>query len=187
MLCPNCESEKLDWNMTFSGREAIGPTRDIQDDNIFKAVIKLIWLLISKMTFSEISCQTCHSTFMAIKAHSIQVLWGFAITGGLIGLFTGPIPGTSCFLLILELVMLVAIGLVNRTSIHIAELGCAMMLIMSITQLLKSLALIASVEIMTFIPGFGYLGQTLVGFTFIFLFGLALDSYYTAKRSQAGA
>ncbi len=181
MRCPSCESSSIDSDAKVHSHQAAGPARSFREGATAIGVLKVVWLMISKLTFSEWGCRECSSTFRVYEVKSMKILFSYAVIAGFIGLFTGPIPGTSFFLFCLEILMIISLGKANGQKIHVTEVGCVMLLVYSVAQSLKVLA----VELLAFIPFIGYGAQAVIGFSFVFLLGLAVDAYYTLRADRA--
>ena len=181
MRCPSCDSPSLVSQVEFQSHQGAGVARSFNEGNVAMGVLKLMWIMISKYAVAEWTCRSCSQSFRSYEIASMKTILIYAVVAGLIGFFTGPMPGTSFLLFCLEVLLIVSVSKVNKQAIHIAEIGCLMVFIIMIVQGLKMLV----VELLILVPFLGYGVQALIGFSFVLLLGMALDAYYTVKARRA--
>ena len=107
---------------------------------------------------------------------SLSVL-GYMIAAAIIAVATAPIPGTSMFLLVLELWMIANIAKRRGHQLHLGEVSTVGGMIFTASEFLKAL----SVEILTVIPILGWLAKPVVAAGAVLVFAAMANSYFAGR------
>jgi len=180
MRCPECKSSNTELKDGFTGRDGLGAAKAFYSGNIPFGFLQLAGAIFSKLVMGKWVCRDCLHEYHGFQARSMKAVLPYAAGAGVIGLLTGPIPGTSFFLFCLEVLMVVNIGKHYGQQIRVREVGLVMVFIFLVAQLLKMLA----IELLIFVPFLGYAAQAIIAFFFAFFLGLAVDAYYRVREER---
>jgi len=98
----------------------------------------------------------------------------YTLIAGLLAAVTSPIVGSSLFLTGLEVFMIVHLAKRRKFKLSFGEIGFAATALWGVSTVLKDLVL----ELMTFIPGPGWIARVLVAMVFVFLLGVLADIHF---------
>lgn len=98
----------------------------------------------------------------------------YTAVAGLIAAVTSPIIGSSLFLTGLEVFMIVNLAKRRDFKLSLREIGFAATTIWGLSTVLKDVVL----ELMTFIPGPGWIARVLVAMVFVFFLGVLADMHF---------
>jgi hypothetical protein len=104
----------------------------------------------------------------------IQLILVYTVIAGMIAAITSPIIGSSLFLTGLEVFMIVHLAKKRDFTLSFREIGFAATAIWGISTVLKDLVL----ELMTFIPGPGWIARVIVAMVFVFFLGILADMHF---------
>jgi len=99
----------------------------------------------------------------------------YTLAAGVISAVTAPIPGTSLLLTALEIFMLVHLAKVHGYKLGFKEIGYSAMAIWGLSTILQDTAL----EILTFVPVFGWTAEVIVAVLFVFFLGNLANLYFS--------
>ena len=105
----------------------------------------------------------------------------YTLMAGIIAAVTAPIPGTSLLLTALEVYMIVHLSKLNEARLGLKEIGYSAIALYGLSTVLKDAAL----EILTFIPGIGWLAEVVVAVLFVFFLGILANLYFS-RPSRKG-
>lgn len=105
---------------------------------------------------------------------SVQLILFYALAAGLIAAITSPIIGSSLFLTALEVLMIVNLAKKRNFKLSLQEIGFAVTAIWGISTVLKDLVL----ELMTLIPGPGWIARVVVAVVFVLFLGVLADLHF---------
>ncbi len=100
-----------------------------------------------------------------------QLILIYTLIAGLIAAITSPIIGSSLFLTGLEVFMIVQLAKRRNFKLSLREIGFAATTIWGFSTILKDVVL----ELMTFIPGPGWIARVIVAMVFVFFLGILAD------------
>lgn len=98
----------------------------------------------------------------------------YTLIAGLLAALTSPIIGSSLFLTALEVFMIVDLAKRRNFKLSFREIGFAASALWGISTVLKDVVL----ELMTFIPGPGWIARVLVAMVFVFFLGVLADMHF---------
>ncbi|MBV6391577.1 MAG: hypothetical protein KPEEDBHJ_00785 [Anaerolineales bacterium] len=101
----------------------------------------------------------------------------YVLIAGAISALTAPIPGTSLLLTALEVYMIVHLSKMYEARLSLKEIGYSAVALYSLSTVLKDAAL----EILTFVPGIGWLAEVVVAMLFVLFLGLLANMYFGKK------
>jgi hypothetical protein len=104
----------------------------------------------------------------------IRLILIYTVVAGLIAAITSPMIGSSLFLTALEVLMIVNLAKVRNFKLSFREIGFAATAIWSVSTVLKDLVL----ELMTLIPGPGWIARVVVAVVFVFFLGVLADMHF---------
>lgn len=103
-----------------------------------------------------------------------QLILIYTLIAGLIAAITSPIIGSSLFLTGLEVFMIVHLAKRRNFKLSLREIGFAATTIWGLSTVLKDVVL----ELMTFIPGPGWIARVIVAMVFVFFLGILADMHF---------
>jgi hypothetical protein len=104
----------------------------------------------------------------------IRLILTYTLAAGLIAAITSPLIGSSLFLTALEVLMIVNLAKRRNFKLSFREIGFAATAIWSISTVLKDLVL----ELMTLVPGPGWIARVVVAVVFVFFLGVLADMHF---------
>jgi len=104
----------------------------------------------------------------------IRLILVYTLIAGLLAALTSPIIGSSLFLTGLEVFMIANLAKRRHFKLSLQEIGFAASAIWGISTVLKDVVL----ELMTFIPGPGWIARVLVAMVFVFFLGILADMHF---------
>ncbi len=110
---------------------------------------------------------------------SLKLIFVYAIIAGAIAIITGPVPGTSVVLTLLELGMSYHIAKRNGISLQLSEIGVVSGIIYALVEVVK-LTISTLLELFPFVGW--YLLKPLVAFVFVLGLGIVLNLYFRDLR-----
>ncbi len=105
----------------------------------------------------------------------IPLILIYTLAAGLIAGFASPIIGSSLLLTGLEVLMIVHLAKRHNFKLNLREIGFAATAIWSISTVLKDFVL----EVMTFIPGPGWIARVVVASVFVFFLGILANLHFS--------
>jgi uncharacterized protein (DUF697 family) len=102
----------------------------------------------------------------------------YTLIAGVISAITAPIPGTSLLLTGLEIYMIVHLAKVHEYKIGFKEIGYSAAALYGLSTFLKDVAL----EILTFVPGIGWVAEVIVAVLFVFFLGMLVNLYFSKPK-----
>ncbi len=109
----------------------------------------------------------------------MKVVLVFALIGTVLALITGPIPGSSILLLLLDVILVYDIAKRYGTHLSLTELGCATIGVLVLAEALK---LFLS-TVLEFVPVVGWwLGKPGVTFLGVLVLGYLADHYFRDRQ-----
>jgi uncharacterized protein (DUF697 family) len=103
----------------------------------------------------------------------------YTLIAGVVSAVTAPIPGTSLLLTGLEIYMIVHLAKIHDYKLGFKEIGYSAVAIYSLSTILQDTAL----ELLTFLPVFGWIAEAIVAVLFVFFLG-NLSNLYFRKPSR---
>ncbi|CAG0989420.1 hypothetical protein ANAEL_02206 [Anaerolineales bacterium] len=107
----------------------------------------------------------------------VKLIVLYTLIAGVVSAVTAPIPGTSLLLTALEVYMIVHLAKVYDYKLGFKEIGYTAFAIWGLSTLLQDTAL----EILTFVPGFGWAAEVIVAVLFVFFLGNLANLYFKKK------
>jgi hypothetical protein len=104
----------------------------------------------------------------------IRVILLYTFIAALLAAITSPIIGSSLFLTALEVFMIVDLAKRRNFKLSFREIGFAATALWGISTVLKDVVL----ELMTFIPGPGWIARVVVAVVFVFFLGVLADMHF---------
>lgn len=104
----------------------------------------------------------------------VQLILIYTMVAGLLAAITSPILGSSLFLTGLEVFMIVNLAKRRNFKLSLREIGFAATALWSISTVLKDVVL----ELMTLIPGPGWIARVVVAMFFVFFLGILADLHF---------
>lgn len=104
----------------------------------------------------------------------IKLILIYTLVAGLLAAITSPIIGSSLLLTGLEVFMIVNLAKRRNFKLSVREIGFTATAIWGISSILKDLVL----ELMTFIPGPGWIARVIVATVFVFFLGVLADMHF---------
>lgn len=104
----------------------------------------------------------------------IRLILLYTLASGLIAAITSPLIGSSLFLTGLEVMMIIHLAKKRNFKLSFREIGFAATAIWSISTVLKDLVL----ELMTLLPGPGWIARVVVAMVFVFFLGILADMHF---------
>lgn len=98
----------------------------------------------------------------------------YALVAGMIAAVTSPIIGSSLLLTALEVLMIVHLAKRRNFKLSLQEIGFAATAIWGVSTVLKDFVL----ELMTLIPGPGWIARVVVAVVFVFFLGVLADLHF---------
>jgi hypothetical protein len=111
---------------------------------------------------------------MQAESFPIRLILTYTLIAGLLAGLTSPIIGSSLLLTALEVFMIVNLAKRRHFKLSLQEIGFAAGAIWAVSTILKDLVL----ELMTFIPGPGWIARVLVAMVFVFFLGILADMHF---------
>lgn len=102
------------------------------------------------------------------------VILVYTLIAALLAAVTSPIIGSSLFLTALEVFMIVHLAKRREFKLSFREIGFAATALWGVSTVLKDLVL----ELMTFIPGPGWIARVIVAMVFVFFLGVLADMHF---------
>lgn len=103
-----------------------------------------------------------------------QLILIYTLIAGLLAAITSPILGSSLFLTGLEVFMIVNLAKRRNFKLSLREIGFAATTIWGLSTILKDVVL----ELMTLIPGPGWIARVVVAMIFVFFLGILADMHF---------
>jgi hypothetical protein len=103
-----------------------------------------------------------------------QLILIYTLIAGLLAAITSPILGSSLFLTGLEVFMIVNLAKRRNFKLSLREIGFAATTIWGLSTILKDVVL----ELMTLIPGPGWVARVVVAMIFVFFLGILADMHF---------
>jgi len=104
----------------------------------------------------------------------IRVILLYSLIAALLAAITSPIIGSSLFLSGLEVFMIVDLAKRRNFKLSFREIGFAATALWGISTVLKDVVL----ELMTLIPGPGWIARVVVAVVFVFFLGVLADMHF---------
>jgi len=104
----------------------------------------------------------------------IRFILIYTVIAGLLAAITSPLIGSSLFLTALEVFMIVHLAKRRNFKLSFREIGFAATAIWGISTVLKDFVL----ELMTLIPGPGWIARVVVAMVFVFFLGVLADMHF---------
>ena len=98
----------------------------------------------------------------------------YTLVAGLVAGIASPIVGSSLLLTGLEVLMIVHLAKKHDFKLSFQEIGFAATAIWGISTILKDFVL----EVMSFIPGPGWIARVIVASVFVFFLGILADMHF---------
>lgn len=103
-----------------------------------------------------------------------QLILIYTLIAGMLAAITSPILGSSLFLTGLEVFMIVNLAKRRNFKLSLREIGFAATTIWGLSTILKDVVL----ELMTLIPGPGWIARVVVAMIFVFFLGILADMHF---------
>jgi uncharacterized protein (DUF697 family) len=108
------------------------------------------------------------------KKMPVRLILIYTLIAALLAAITSPIVGSSLFLTALEVFMIVHLAKQREFKLSFREIGFAATTIWGLSTVLKDVVL----ELMTFIPGPGWIARVIVAMVFVFFLGVLADMHF---------
>lgn len=108
------------------------------------------------------------------KKLPVGLILVYTLIAALLAALTSPIVGSSLFLTALEVFMIVHLAKRREFKLSFREIGFAATTIWGLSTVLKDVVL----ELMTFIPGPGWIARVIVAMAFVFFLGILADMHF---------
>ena len=105
----------------------------------------------------------------------IYLILIYTLVAGLIAGLASPIIGSSLLLTGLEVLMIVQLAKKHNFKLKLSEIGFAATAIWAVSTVLKDFVL----EVMTFIPGPGWIARVVVASVFVFFLGILANIHFS--------
>jgi uncharacterized protein (DUF697 family) len=105
----------------------------------------------------------------------IPLILIYTLVAGLIAGLASPIIGSSLLLTGLEVLMIVHLAKKHEFKLSLREIGFTATAIWAISTVLKDFVL----EVMTFIPGPGWIARVVVASVFVFFLGILANLHFS--------
>jgi uncharacterized protein (DUF697 family) len=99
----------------------------------------------------------------------------YTLIAAVVGFVAAPIPGTSLLLTGLEIYMIVHLAKVHDFKLGLKEIGYSAVALWGISTVLKD----ATLEVLTFFPGIGWVAEAIVAALFVFFLGSLANLYFS--------